>query len=106
MTLTSCAGSRSLSREAEHGNGTPLSLDGPAMSAAGGVSPGGRRWLGEAQRREDLADSEVNAFYQECNASDARGTSSGVTGSGFVISLMQRSTPTPSSRPTATSVNQ
>jgi hypothetical protein len=64
------------------------------------------RWLGEAQRWEDLADSEVNAFYQECNASDARGTSSGVTGSGFVTSLMQRSTPTPISRPTATSVNQ
>jgi hypothetical protein len=64
------------------------------------------RWLGEAQRWEDLADSEVNAFYQECNASDARGTSSGVTGSGFVASLMQRSTPTPSTRPTATSVNQ
>ena len=63
-------------------------------------------WLGEAQRWEDLADSEVNAFYQECNASDARGTSSGVTGSGFVTSLMQRSTPTPSTRPTATSVNQ
>ena len=64
------------------------------------------RWLSEAQRWEDLADSEVNAFYQECNASDARGTSSGVTGSGFVTSLMQRSTPTPSTRPTATSVNQ
>jgi hypothetical protein len=30
-------------------------------------------WLGEAQRWEDLADSEVNAFYQECNASNARG---------------------------------
>ena len=64
------------------------------------------RWLSEAQRWEDFVDSEVNAFYQECNASDARGTSSGVTGSGFVTSLMQRSTPTPSTRPTATSVNQ
>jgi hypothetical protein len=38
------------------------------------------RWLGEAQRWEDLADSEVNAFYQECNASDARGPSSDVNG--------------------------
>jgi hypothetical protein len=28
---------------------------------------------------EDLADSEVNGFYQEWNASDARGISSGVT---------------------------
>jgi hypothetical protein len=59
------------------------------------------RWLGEAQRWEDLADSEVNAFYQECNASDARGPSS-----DFVTSLTPRSTPTPSARPTATSVNQ
>jgi len=64
------------------------------------------RSLGEAQRWEDLADREVNAFYKECNASDARGTLSGVTGLGFVTSLMQRSTPTPSARPTATSVNQ
>jgi hypothetical protein len=31
------------------------------------------RWLGEAQRWEDLADSDVNAFYPEYNASDARG---------------------------------
>jgi len=38
------------------------------------------RWLGETQRWEDLADSEVNAFYQECNTSDGPGTSSVVAG--------------------------
>jgi hypothetical protein len=44
----------------------------------------------------------ANAFYQECNASgDVVWRDS-----GFVTSLMQRSTPTPSARPTATSVNQ
>jgi hypothetical protein len=31
------------------------------------------RWLSEAQRWEDLADIEVNAFYQECNASERAG---------------------------------
>ena len=35
------------------------------------------RWLAETQRWEDLAHSEH--FIKECHASDARGTSSGVT---------------------------